>query len=411
MYNKKKKIRQYDVIYDNTTRDSIPKRGYYSELVSDMTKDDSSKDICAKKRMKLLLQAKTERFAPTLISLPKPQRAKILLPPGRWTTYREDESIQFPFETFVPKLQFLSVVLPKELPRLVKIERLRRKFLAANIKKMLRELGIQPYWLLPPSEFKFTDQEFYGLYSPFPKMDLEIFDNTDFDCRIPEEWLSLGVIEGEQYPCPGLAFLPKDESKTAKTTGDTLQILNNLYEWTNVAAFSYDKASQTWEVMTLDGTKRKFNIPRIRLMFKADDPETFAQRIKFAVDLRRQVENDLRFYLYLDCLRLDGLPMMPLKFMANIIKMVCIHRQAKEIDEAHLNALKMEAELSYSKMEGKMKMTHTISRYRDLYHFIDAPTKDYVPPVPDYGMFNNLTLNLKKSLLEKNVLVTFHRVF
>lgn len=41
---------------------------------------------------------------------------------------------QFPFETFVPKLQFLSIVLPKELPRLVKIERLRRKFLAANMK-------------------------------------------------------------------------------------------------------------------------------------------------------------------------------------------------------------------------------------------------------------------------------------
>lgn len=34
----------------------------------------------------------------------------------------------------MPKLQFLSIVLPKELPRLVKIERLRRKFLAANIK-------------------------------------------------------------------------------------------------------------------------------------------------------------------------------------------------------------------------------------------------------------------------------------
>lgn len=114
-----------------------------------------------------LLQAKTDKLSPMLVSLPKPQRPKLLLPPGRWTTYREDESIvsracksqncncknsvpkikgmgvfyklsfifqQFPFETFVPKLQFLSIVLPKELPRLVKIERLRRKFLAANIK-------------------------------------------------------------------------------------------------------------------------------------------------------------------------------------------------------------------------------------------------------------------------------------
>ena len=48
---------------------------------------------------------------------------------------------------------------------------------------MLRELGIQPFWLLPVEEFKITDMEHYGLYSPFPKLDLEIFDNTDFDCR------------------------------------------------------------------------------------------------------------------------------------------------------------------------------------------------------------------------------------
>lgn len=56
MYSKKKKIRQQDVVYDNTSRDAIPKRGYYSELVSDMTKDDPTKGICAKKRMKLILQ-------------------------------------------------------------------------------------------------------------------------------------------------------------------------------------------------------------------------------------------------------------------------------------------------------------------------------------------------------------------
>ncbi|XP_026333699.1 dynein heavy chain 1, axonemal-like [Hyposmocoma kahamanoa] len=183
MYSKKKKIKRHDVIYDNISRDAIPKRGYYSELVSEITKDDPTKDLCAKKRMKLILQAKTEKLAPTLISLPKPHKPKLLLPPGRWTTYKEDDSVQFPFEAFVPKLQFLAVVLPKELPRLVKIERLRRKFLAANLKKMLRQVGVQPYWLLPPSEYELTDQQYYGLYSTFPKLPLEVFDNTDFDCR------------------------------------------------------------------------------------------------------------------------------------------------------------------------------------------------------------------------------------
>lgn len=41
----------------------------------------------------------------------------------------------------------------------------------------------------------------------------------------------------------------------------------------------------------------------------------------------------------------------------------------------------------YKKMEGKMKMIYTITKYRDLYNFINVPSKDYVAPVPDYGEF------------------------
>ncbi|KAH9632515.1 hypothetical protein HF086_015400 [Spodoptera exigua] len=95
---------------------------------------------------------------------------------------------------------------------------------------MLRELGIQPYWLLPIEEFKINDMQHYGLYSPFPKLDLEIFDNTDFDCRIPDEWMTLGNIDGEHYPCPGLAFIPKADSKSSKNYSDLIQTLNSLYE-------------------------------------------------------------------------------------------------------------------------------------------------------------------------------------
>ncbi|CAH2223997.1 jg26548, partial [Pararge aegeria aegeria] len=95
---------------------------------------------------------------------------------------------------------------------------------------MLRERGIQPYTLIPPSEYPLTNEEYYSLYSIYTKMDLEPFDNTDYDCRIPEEWLNLGFIEGEQYPCPGLAFIPRVEGKATKPYSDLLQMLNNSYE-------------------------------------------------------------------------------------------------------------------------------------------------------------------------------------
>lgn len=56
MFSKRKKIQQHDLVYDNLNRDEIPKRGYYSELVSDMTREDPSKEVYAKKRMKLIHQ-------------------------------------------------------------------------------------------------------------------------------------------------------------------------------------------------------------------------------------------------------------------------------------------------------------------------------------------------------------------
>ena len=44
----------------------------------------------------------------------------------------------------------------------------------------------------------------------FPSfLPLEIFDNTEFDCRTPEDWLSLGVDDsGVRKPVPGKALLP-----------------------------------------------------------------------------------------------------------------------------------------------------------------------------------------------------------
>ncbi|XP_028156949.1 dynein heavy chain 1, axonemal-like, partial [Ostrinia furnacalis] len=70
-------------------------------------------------------------------------------------------------------------------------------------------------------------------------------------------------------------------------------------------------------------------------------------------------------------------------------RMERLHRQARSLHEDHAEALRKDviAELLYRKMEGKMKIIYTIQKYRDLYNFIDVPTKDYVAPVPDYGRY------------------------
>jgi dynein heavy chain len=47
-------------------------------------------------------------------------------------------------------------------------------------------------------------------------------------------------------------------------------------------------------------------IPRIRLMFCAEDPVVFADRVAYAYNLRLETEALLRYHLYVDCMPVDG---------------------------------------------------------------------------------------------------------
>lgn len=70
--------------------------------------------------------------------------------------------------------------------------------------------------------------------------------------------------------------------------------LNYLYHWVNVAVTDYTRETKLWHVLTLDGLQRSFQVPRIYLMFKAEDPEIFANRIKAALEYRNITENNIR---------------------------------------------------------------------------------------------------------------------
>ena len=47
-------------------------------------------------------------------------------------------------------------------------------------------------------------------------------------------------------------------------------------------------------------------VPRVRLMFCAEDPEVFAQRVSKAFCLRQETESLLRYNLYIDCMPMEG---------------------------------------------------------------------------------------------------------
>ena len=47
-------------------------------------------------------------------------------------------------------------------------------------------------------------------------------------------------------------------------------------------------------------------VPRVRLMFRAEDPRIFADRVAEAFESRRKVEALLRYHLYVDCMPMEG---------------------------------------------------------------------------------------------------------
>ena len=51
----------------------------------------------------------------------------------------------------------------------------------------------------------------------------------------------------------------------------------------------------------------QFWIPRVQLMFCAENPEVFAKRVRYAFKARRKTESLLRYHLYIDCMPMDGL--------------------------------------------------------------------------------------------------------
>lgn len=48
---------------------------------------------------------------------------------------------------------------------------------------------------------------------PGPAVFLQVFDNEEFDCRTPIEWINMGLEPGSQHrkPVPGKALLPTDD--------------------------------------------------------------------------------------------------------------------------------------------------------------------------------------------------------
>uniref|UniRef100_A0A3B3YZM9 Uncharacterized protein n=1 Tax=Poecilia mexicana TaxID=48701 RepID=A0A3B3YZM9_9TELE len=189
-------------------------------------------------------------------------------------------------------------------------------------------------------------------YSPW------IFDNDDYECRTPESWLAMGKNEEwpDQKPIPALALL---------LTGDYVLFESSYpeYKWHLVGVLDY--CTKKYMTILYGGTQHW--IPRIRLLFKAEDPRIFANRIESALRLRKDGEIQLLYSTSVDC--------MPI-WEANPSLSHASLQRIKELVKSSVLSLLPVCNLEYDRVMNRMVFDSTVMAFSEEFSDIILPQKN-----------------------------------
>ncbi|XP_078481026.1 dynein axonemal heavy chain 1-like isoform X3 [Ciona intestinalis] len=314
----------------------------------------------------------------------------------------------FPTQAWQPKVQTPFYVPPGDPPRKIEIERGKRIYSKQRLSHLLTMEGIDSNKLMPKH---YPDTHKVQLNkspdpAPFPAfLPLEIFDNTEYDCRTPDEWLGLGVEGGVRKPVPAKALLPTEDKLDKGDPKDP----NITYKWFNVGMLDYDKESDLWFVQKVDdngrvldtrgqsvvngGIKRsgsrlslpqQYWIPRIRLLFRAEDASVFAHRVAEAYRLRKKTEGLIRYNLYIDCMPHDH-NVLPLdsKSFENMTQRSINSPGLRSSDPVLLDCvsnLEHQVGLEFTRTMNKLVFDKVVSRNPKSFAYVTLPE-----PEPQYA--------------------------
>ncbi|XP_070190635.1 dynein axonemal heavy chain 1-like isoform X2 [Littorina saxatilis] len=309
-----------------------------------------------------------------------------------------------------PKVQLSFFTKPGEVPRKIEIERRRRHYAELDLGQLLKSHNIETDTLMPkpldPTPVLLNEDPENP--APFPPyLPLHIFDNEEKDFRTPEEWIRMGQSNGFRQPVPGKALLPVD---LEEETSDNPAVVT--YDWFDVGALDYDshykeflvqKVNSAGRVVDSEGQpmvnggvspdgKRKdlpnqYWIPRIRMMFLAEDPRVFAERVAEAYECRRISEAELRYHLYVDCMPMDGVGELDQASLRRMLEWAQsapgINTQASNIDD-YMQVLEREVNIDFCRSMNRIIFDKTVREDPKTFAFVKVPEHSE-KPVPSRG--------------------------
>ncbi|XP_038627172.1 dynein heavy chain 1, axonemal [Tachyglossus aculeatus] len=318
----------------------------------------------------------------------------------------------FPQQAYQPKSQLSSGWFMGLYPREIEFERRRRQNLFLDINELLATAGLDSNELITRHQdlkripvFDEKKNLIFPIY-----LQLQLFDDEEFDCRIPEEWMMLGVEPGskDRKPIPGKALLPTDD-----ILGHENPFSKEVtYMWFSVGVLDYDEENKLYLVhkMKEKGKVRdeegqiilnggmtpagrapllpcQYWVPRIQLLFGSENPLVFAQRVISASSLRKKTEELLRYNLYLDCIPCVGQRVICEESLDRIKHWAMSTpglRQEARAEEA-LSLLTKEVNLDYERTMNRITFDESIIANPQKYNFISVPEQEEMR-VPDNGL-------------------------
>ncbi|PAA53111.1 hypothetical protein BOX15_Mlig009546g3, partial [Macrostomum lignano] len=238
------KLGKYEHIVGAQKYPEIRQRGFYSDVVLE-TDPQALGDVMdgPERDPNHMWDLRTADHTPMVDTFEPPENLleQITEQTDHGPTTKLTELSDFPLKAYEPKVQLPFYTPPGQRPRRVEVERRKRIYQQMDIEQILQEkYKITKDQLVPKQSDEGNRLGDWRSY-----LALEVFDNTDYDCRLPSEWLAMGMDEGVRKPVPGRALLPSRDDQHDLDIRDPAIV----WRWQMVGVLDYDPDSQLWLVM------------------------------------------------------------------------------------------------------------------------------------------------------------------
>lgn len=223
-----------------------------------------------------------------------------------------------------PKVCESYKAVPGRPPRRVQVERLRRRYESQDITELLEAHGL-----------RYSDP----MFEKDCCLPLDPFDDSEYDVRTPREWLELGKDgTGRFLPLPAQALLYEA----------------GCGHWRRALVSDYDNRLQQFEVRWDEGGLERRGpemLPRLRVLFAAEDPVLFAERCAAAHTARRFAELMIRYNFYIDNMPTDDVQTLNIDQVERMLESVRkpTGGNEEESDAPDIGAVLQEIQLDFAR--------------------------------------------------------------